>query len=209
MGKRNVRKMLRRMASGEPVEVEPAMATLNTLARLAFVAQQFGYEYVDIRQGGSQGKSYVMSIVPDPSPQARERAERNRARYPRAADGGELPPFVPAEVELLKGRIGYDIVAGNTTKGMAVVSGVGFTVLAVCLGVQLGVGVTGAVVIGVVWALLMAFIPVGFVRNRRYLARQADLLRAAGFTPVTEPDGRLRYLPRDGRLPGRGDPSVG
>ncbi|MFF1277094.1 hypothetical protein ACFVZC_27370 [Streptomyces marokkonensis] len=203
--RRVVRKMLRQMASGEPVAVAPVMATVKTFARLAFIAEQFGYAYEDTRRGGPQGDRYVMSLVPDHGPQSRERAARNRERYPRAADSGGLPPLVPAGVELLKARIGYDIVAVNTSKLMAAVSSAGFTVLALCLGVQLGVGTTGAAVIGAVWALLMAFIAVGFVRNRRCLVRQAALLRAAGFTPVTEPGGRLRYLPPGGQLPGHGN----
>lgn len=147
--------------------------------------------------------------MPDPGPQARERAARNRVRYPRAADGGELPPLVPAEVELLKARIGHDLVTGNTTKRRMAASGAGLTVPAVPVGIQPGVGTTGAVVLGVVRAPLVALLPVGFLLNRRYLAGQAGLLRAAGFTPVTGPGGRLRYLPPGGRLPGQGNPSVG
>ncbi|MFJ9666400.1 hypothetical protein ACIRPP_17570 [Streptomyces sp. NPDC101219] len=205
MNKRYARRMLRRMESGEPVEVRPARATLRHFSELTALAEQFGYVYEDVRRdAGPQGSGYAISIVPDPRPEARERAAAHRAAHPRAADGGELPPLVPAEVELLRARIGYDLVAGNTTGKLAVVSVVGLTVLAVCLGIQLGVGLRGALVIAVGWALVTAIVPVGYARNRRYVARQEELLRDAGFTPVTEPDGRLRFLPPQGQAPGAG-----
>ncbi|CAL9519440.1 hypothetical protein SUDANB176_03821 [Streptomyces sp. enrichment culture] len=206
MGERQVRKMLRRMESGEPVQITSHMTTLKKLARLACVARQFGYEYADARQGGGpQGNGMVLLFVPDAGPQARARAARNRARYPHAGDGGELPPLEPAEVELLKARIGFDLATTYTEKQLLVISVVGFTALAVSLALQLGADATAVVVAGVVWAVLMALLPVGVVYNRRYRAGQADLLRAAGFTPVTERSGRLRYVPP----PATADPHAG
>ncbi|WP_086793001.1 hypothetical protein [Streptomyces thermovulgaris] len=91
-----MREMLRRMEGGGPVELSPFMATTKKFAQLAFIAQQFGYEYVDIRQ--AEGR-YVMLLVPDPSPQARARAAQSRERYPDAARGGALPPLDPEAVE--------------------------------------------------------------------------------------------------------------
>jgi hypothetical protein len=80
--------MLREMASGRPVEVTSAMATVKKLPRPAFIAQQFGCQYADVRQGGGpQGNGIVVLIVPDPGPRARERATRDWARYPRAGEG--------------------------------------------------------------------------------------------------------------------------
>uniref|UniRef100_A0AAU3I9J1 Integral membrane protein n=1 Tax=Streptomyces sp. NBC_01393 TaxID=2903851 RepID=A0AAU3I9J1_9ACTN len=209
MSNRHVQKMLRQMASGEPVQVTSAMASMKKLARLAFIAQQFGYEYADVRQGGPQGNGFVMLIVPDPSPQARTRAEQNRVQYPSASDGGALPALVPDEVELLKARIAFDLAARYTEKQLTVIMGVGFSTLAVCLGLQLGADTTAVVVAGIAWAALMAFVPVGLVVNRRYRAKHVARLQAAGFTPVTERSGRLRYLPRGGQLPGHGNPFAG
>ena len=69
-----MRKMLQQMASGGPVEVTSTMASMKKLARLASTAQQFGYDYADVRQGGGpQGNGLVMLIVPDPDPGARAR----------------------------------------------------------------------------------------------------------------------------------------
>ncbi|MEU6278551.1 hypothetical protein ABZ871_40115 [Streptomyces populi] len=210
MSDRQVRKMLRQMASGEPVQVVTARASMKKLARLAFIAQQFGYEYADVRQGGgAQGNGFVMLIVPDPDPRARARAEQSRARYPDASDGGALPAPVPEEVELLKARIAFDLAARYTEKQLAAILVAGFSALSVCLGLQLGADTTAAVVAGITWAVLMALVPVGLVVNRRYRAKYAALLRAAGFTPVTERSGRLRYVPRDGQLPGHGNPFAG
>ncbi|KAB1977418.1 hypothetical protein [Streptomyces triticiradicis] len=210
MSNRQVRKMLRQMASGEPVQVVTARASMKKIARLAFIAQQFGYEYADVRQGGgAQGNGFTMLIVPDPSPQARARAEQSRARYPDAVDGGALPELAPDEVELLKARISFDLATRYTEKQLVVILVAGFSTLAVCLGLQLGADTTAAVVAGITWAALMALVPVGLVVNRRYRAKYAALLQAAGFTPVTERSGRLRYVPREGQLPGHGNPFAG
>ncbi|MEV6881997.1 hypothetical protein [Streptomyces sp. NPDC051135] len=202
MSRRHVRKMLRQMASGEPVEVTLAMATMKKLSRLAFIAQQFGYGYADIRQGGPQGNGFVMLIVPDPGPQARARAAENWARYPNASDGGALPPLVPEEVELLKARITFDITAMYTDRQRILLTGVGAVPLAVPIGFALGTGTTAVVLAGAVWAGLMALLPVGFAVNRHFRAKYAALLRAAGFTQVTDQTGRSRYVPPGGQLPG-------
>ncbi|MFG3248918.1 hypothetical protein [Streptomyces sp. NPDC048187] len=202
MKNRHVRKMLRQMASGEPVEVTLARATMKKLSRLAFIAQQFGYEYADIRQGGPQGNGFVLLIVPDPSPQARTRAAQNRVRYPNASDGGALPPLVPEAVELLKARITFDITVMYTDRQRILLAGIGAVPLALPAGFMLGTGTTAVVLAGVVWAALMALVPVGFAVNRHYRAKYAALLQAAGFTRVADPTGRLRYVPPGGRLPG-------
>ncbi|MEU1574268.1 hypothetical protein ABZ519_24535 [Streptomyces collinus] len=210
MGNKHVRTMLRRMASGEHVEIAPAMATMKKLTRLAFIAQQFGYEYADIGQGGGpQGDGYVLLIVPDPSPQARARAERNRTTYPDAGDGGALPPLDPGAIELLKARITFDITAKHTDRQRVLLAGVGAVPLALLVGFGLGSGITAVAVTAAVWAAVMALVPVGLAVNRHYRAKYAALLRAAGFTPVTDPTGRLRYVPPGGQLPGHGNPFAG
>lgn len=211
MGERRVvRKMLRRMESGEPVRVSRALATTTRLARLGAVAQRFGYEYADVRRGGGpRGDGYLMVIVPDPSPEARARAERNRARYPRAADGGELPRIAPEAVELLKARITFDIATMYTDKQLILLTGIAAVPLALPLGLLIGSGASAAVLTGVFWAAMMAFLPLGLAANRRYKARYTAILRAAGFTPVTDRQGRVRYLPAGGRLPGHGNPLAG
>lgn len=198
------------MASGEPVQVTSAMASMKKLARLAFIAQQFGYAYADVWQGGGpQDNGFVMLIVPDPSPQARVRAAQNWAQYPNAGDGVALPPLVSDAVELLKARINFDLAARYTEKQMMVLAGVGVTPLAVGLGFALGAGITAVVIAGIVWAALMALMPVGLVVNRRHRAKYAALLQAAGFTPVTDQSGRLRYVPPGGQFPGHGNPLAG
>ncbi|MFJ4283686.1 hypothetical protein [Streptomyces massasporeus] len=210
MSDKHVRKMLRRMESGEPVEVAPSMATMKRLTRLAFIAQQFGYEYADVRQGGgAQGDGYVLLIVPDPSPEARARAERNRAAYPDAGEGGALPPLDPGAIELLKARITFDITAKYTDRQRILLAGVGAVPLAVMAGFGLGSGITAVVVTVAVWAAVMALLPVGLAFNRRYRARYAALLEAAGFTSVSDQAGRLRYVPPGGQFPGQGNPFAG
>ncbi|MEU9437167.1 hypothetical protein [Streptomyces sp. NPDC048252] len=186
------------------------MASMKKLARLAFIARQFGYEYADIRQGGgSQGKGLVMLIVPDPSPQARARAEQSWAQFPQASEGFALPLLVPDEVELLKARIMFDLSTRHTEKQRLVIAGIGFSALSVGLGFKLGADTTAVIISGIVWAAFMALVPVSVVVNRRYKAKSIARFQAAGLTPVTDHSGRLRYVPPGGQLPGHGNPFAG
>lgn len=197
MGQRHVRRMLRKMAGGQPVEVEQ-VASLRSLAFMAAVAEQFGYAYTDTRQRPRNGPQ--MFFVPDPRPQARERAERNRVQYPDAAAGGALPP-VPADVlDLFKARISYDLEGWNDDKQRTWLLYVFLTVLCAVLGVWLGLGGTSptaaAAVAAIAWAALMSVTLILVSVRRRRRAKFAAILEAAGFTQTTEQSGRERYLPQ-------------
>ncbi|MGW5122799.1 hypothetical protein ACWEQ7_01785 [Streptomyces sp. NPDC004069] len=193
-------KMLRQMTSGQPVEVAPGMATTKEFARLASIAQQFGYEYAGVRQGWG----YVMLFVPDFSPQARARAAQNWAQYPNASDGGALPPLAPGAIELLKARITFDMSA---LYGNQVIRSIGLCVFPLALGLQRGT--TSVLLAGAFCAVLMVAIPLGLAINRRRKAKCTALLQAAGFIPVTDQNGRLRYVPPSGQFPGQGNPFAG
>ncbi|AVH58464.1 hypothetical protein C4B68_24840 [Streptomyces dengpaensis] len=186
--------MFQLMASGEAVELTSPMAPVKKLARLAFVAQQFGYEYADVRQGGGRDASLKMLLVPDPSPQARARAAQNWAQFPKAADGESLPPVIPDALELLKARINFDLTGKSAEKRM-LYGVVGVTVACLILAVRTGGDSVAFVVAGVFWAVLMAVFGIGLVVTRKRNAKFAARLQAAGFTPVTEEGGRVRYLP--------------
>ncbi|MDQ0713734.1 hypothetical protein QFZ55_003186 [Streptomyces luteogriseus] len=208
MSKRQMQKMLRLMASGEPVELTSPMASVKKLARLAFVAQQFGYEYADVRQSSGRNGALTMLILPDPSPQARARAGQNWAQYPEAADGVSLPPLVPDAFELLKARINFDLTGKNAEKRMGY-GALGVTVGCVILAFRFGGQSTDFVAAGVVWLLLMAVFGIGLVVTRKRNAKFAARLQAAGFAPVQDENGRLRYLPPGAQLPGQGNPFAG
>ncbi|MDQ0488233.1 hypothetical protein ACFV2W_19465 [Streptomyces cellulosae] len=200
MSKRQTQKMLRLMASGEPVELTSPMASVKKLARLAFVAQQFGYEYADVRQGGGNNSQLKMLIVPDPSPQAQARAAQNWAQYPNAGDGVSVPPLVPDAFELLKARINFDLTGKSAEKRMgygAIVATAGSVIMAY----RMGGTSDDFVIAGIIWLFLMAVIAIGFVVTRKRNAKFAARLQAAGFLPVTDETGRVRYLP-----PGVGTP---
>jgi len=208
MTNRQVQKMFHLMASGDAVEVTSPMASVKKLARLAFVAQQFGYEYADVRQGGGHNGALRMLIVPDPSPHARQRAAQNWAQFPQAASGGPLPPFVPDALELLKARINFDLTGKSAEKRMlfgALGGTVGCVVLALRTGGD-GVAFAGS---AVVWVLLVGVLGIGFAVTRKRNAKFATRLRAAGFTPVTDETGRVRYLPQGAQLPGHANPFGG
>ncbi|MGA5524564.1 hypothetical protein [Streptomyces pseudogriseolus] len=205
MSKRQTQKMLRLMASGEPVELTSPMASVKKLARLAFVAQQFGYEYADVRQGGGNNSQLKMLIVPDPSPQAQARAAQNWAQYPNAHDGVSVPPLVPDAFELLKARINFDLTGKNAEKRMGY-GAIGVSVGAVIIAYRLGGTSDDFVIAAIIWLALMAILGVGFVVTRKRHAKFAARLQAAGFTPVTDETGRVRYLPPGGQMPGHGNP---
>ncbi|MFD5814522.1 hypothetical protein [Streptomyces sp. NPDC127038] len=194
MGKRQVRKMFRLMAQGQAVQLTSPMASVKKLARLAFVAQQFGYEYADVRRGAGRDNALTMIIVPDPGPQAQARAAQNWAQYPRAGDGVSLPPVVPDALELLKARINFDLTGKNAEKRMGY-SALGLTVGCAVLAVRAGGSSVAFAVAGGLWALLMALLGIGVLVTRKRNAKFAALLHAAGFAPVTEEGGRVRYLP--------------
>ncbi|MEV5986820.1 hypothetical protein AB0L85_17640 [Streptomyces sp. NPDC052051] len=200
MSDRHVLKMLRQMASGRwSVEVAPAMATTKEFARLAAIAQQFGYEYAGIRRGSG----YVMSFVPDLGPQARARAAHNWAQYPHASDGGARPPLAPEAIDLLKARITFDMSA---LYGNQVLRSIGLVGALLVFGLLRGT--TPTVFAGIACAVLVVGVPLGLAVNRHRRAKCTALLQAAGFIPMTDRNGRLRYVP-PGQLPGYGDPNAG
>ncbi|WP_369389571.1 hypothetical protein AB5J72_19525 [Streptomyces sp. CG1] len=203
MSKRQIRKMLGLIARGEPVELTIAWASVKKAARLAFVAQQFGYEYADARYTGSRNNVLKLLVVPDPSPQARNRAAQNWAQYPNAADGESLPPVVPDAFELLKARIQFDLTGKSAEKRMLLAVG-GLTIGLVLFVVRNGGGVGPLFVAGVVWLIIMAVLGIGFVVTRGRNAKFATRLQAAGFAPVTDETGRVRYLPPGAQVPGVG-----
>ncbi|MFF7316736.1 hypothetical protein ACFZAB_08170 [Streptomyces albogriseolus] len=203
MSKRQTQKMLQLMASGEPVELTSPMASVKKLARLAFVAQQFGYEYADVRQGGGNNSQLKMLIVPDPSPQARARAAQNWAQYPNAHDGVSVPPLVPDAFELLKARINFDLTGKSAEKRMGY-GAIGVSIGSVIIAYRLGGTSDDFVIAGIIWLALMAVFGIGFVVTRKRNAKFAARLQAAGFAPVADETGRVRYLP-----PGSGTPYGG
>ncbi|MFF7162573.1 hypothetical protein ACFZBP_14635 [Streptomyces sp. NPDC008086] len=205
MSKRQVQKMLRLMASGGPVELTSPLASVKKLARLAFIAQQFGYEYVDVRQSAGRNNALVMLIAPDPSPQARARAGQNWAQYPNAGDGVSVPPLIPDAFELLKARINFDLTGKNAEKRMGYAA-IGLTIGAVILGLRLGADGAAWVAAFLTWAFFMAIVGIGFAVTRKRNAKFAARLQAAGFTPITEQGGRVRYLPPGTQIPGQHNP---
>ncbi|MFC8418922.1 hypothetical protein [Streptomyces coelicoflavus] len=205
MSKRQTQKMLELMASGEPVQLTSRMSSVKKLAKLAFVAQQFGYEYADVRQSGGNNAALTMLLVPDPSPQARTRAAQNWAQYPNAGDGVSLPPLVPDAFELLKARINFDLTGKNAQKNMGY-GALGGTVACVVIAFREGGSSDDFLLSGIIWVVLMAALGIGFLVTRKRNAKFAARLQAAGFVPMADETGRVRYLPPGGQLPGHGNP---
>lgn len=195
------------MESGEPVRLTITMMTWKKITRLAFIAEQFGYEYANVGTTGDH--KTVLTIVPDPRPQARERAARNRARYPDASDGVSLPPVEPDAIKLLKARMTFDFHHALTDKQRMAIGVTVFAVLAAAIGYRFRADPTVVIVNLVFWAALTALLFVLLALSRRQLAESVAQLEAAGFTRVTDQLGRPRYVRPDGQLPGHGNPFAG
>ncbi|MFF4759117.1 hypothetical protein [Streptomyces sp. NPDC001292] len=181
------------------MELRLSRSSVAKAAGLACLAEQFGYEYVGAQR--ARDNKFQLLLAPDPSPQAQARAARNWAQYPNAGDGVSLPPLVPDAFELMTARITFDIT-GNRDQIPVALVGVFATI---------GCGYCAArfrgdefflVVVGVLWVFFLAFSGIGFVVMRRRNARATALLQAAGFVPVTEEGGRVRYRPPGAQPPG-------
>ncbi|MGW5127466.1 hypothetical protein ACWEQ7_26180 [Streptomyces sp. NPDC004069] len=202
MSKQQVRKMLELVRQGQPVELTIPMGSVKKAAKLSFVAQQFGYEYADARLSGGRNNVLTLLLVPDPGPQAQARAAQNWAQYPNAGDGVSLPPLVPDALELLKARINFDLTDKSAEKRM-VYGALGVTVGCVILAVRLGADASAFLVAASVWAGAMVLLGIGVLVTRKRHAKFAARLGAAGFVPVTQEDGRVRYLPSGAQVAGQ------
>ncbi|MFD8645293.1 hypothetical protein ACFV14_33885 [Streptomyces zaomyceticus] len=209
MGRRLERKMLRKLEGGEPVELHTRSTTYKGLARLAFLAEQFGYEYADLRQ---EDKSFTLHLVPDPRPQARERAAENRSRYPRAAEGGPLPVPDPGTLALLRARMLSDVYRRTSMKRILPYVGVALTIGALELGFEFGDDRASAFTIaGVFLGATVVLMTALFLWSRQVNLKNKAVLEAAGFTLVPDARGRLRHVPPgdEARRAGEGDALVG
>jgi hypothetical protein len=115
---------------------------------------------------------------------------------------------VPDAFEPLKARINFDLTGKNAEKRMGY-GALGVTIGCVILGFRFGGRPGDFVAAGVVWLLLMAVFGIGLLVTRKRNAKFAARLRAAGFTPVHDENGRLRYLPPGAQQPGQGNPFAG
>ncbi|MFI1829548.1 hypothetical protein ACH41E_24350 [Streptomyces sp. NPDC020412] len=89
-----------------------------------------------------------------------------------------------------------------------VLSVLALTPIAAAVAIRFREDTAVVVIAGLVWAVLMALLPVGIRAGRRSREEYAARLLAAGFTSVTDRNGRLRYVPPGG-LPGPGEPMPG
>lgn len=187
--------MLRRLADGGPVEFYASMISFRGLTRLAFLAEQFGYAYTDLRQG-EQG--FTLYLVPDSRPRARELAAENRDRYPRAAEKGPLPVPDPAALALLKARMLSDLNRRYSLKQLLWMIGVSLVLAALDVGMEFGDGRDSVLTIAsAVWAGVVVLLVPMHLWSRRVARTNAAFLQAAGFTLVPDERGRLRHVPPD------------
>ncbi|GAB2797910.1 hypothetical protein [Streptomyces daliensis] len=216
MSSRQISKMLQQIATQDDVTVVSRMSSVKKLARLALIAEQFGFQYGDAAQTGAQNGSTAMLLHRDPSPAAQQRAAANMARFPQAGNGGDLPGMQPGgklkplpeaadHLELLKARINFDLTGKSAEKRM-LAGAAGLTVMMV-LGLVRDALQDDALVYGVIgYVLLMLLLGAGFLWTRQRNANFAARLEAAGFARVRDENGRSRYLPPGAQLPGHANP---
>ncbi|MEV7287973.1 hypothetical protein AB0O01_25965 [Streptomyces sp. NPDC093252] len=205
MRKRLVKRMFREMAEGRPVRLTVRFAGLRTMARLACLAEQFGYRYADASQGREE--MYLM-LRPDPGAEGRARAAGNRARYPDAATGGPRPPLAPEDVALFRLRIEWDLRTELSGRVRLLLVALFFIPVTAAFMYRFRGNPTAVVVAGVFCGVILSAAVV-FERfvNPRSRARHVTRMLAAGLTPVTDERGRLRYVPSDGpQFPAPGNP---
>lgn len=191
VSKKQVREMFELMGHGQPVVLTSPMASVKKLAKLACTAQLFGYEYIDVRQGGGRNTSLHLYLAPDPSPAARQRAAANWQQYPQAAHDGPLPPYPSDMFELLKARINFDLTGRLTEANRLVMAGLALTVAAGLMPLR---DVPTAVAVGF-WVVTMGALGVAVLVQRQRNAKFAAYLERFGFQRVTDQEGRARYLP--------------
>ncbi|MDI3385013.1 hypothetical protein QIS99_02105 [Streptomyces sp. B-S-A8] len=189
-----VRTMVSLMAQGAPVEVTSMWATVGKLSRLAHLGEQFGYQYADARYV-SKGTQLLM--VPDPQPQARQRAQQTWSQFPQAGTGGQLPPLPAQAPELLKTQVNFDL-SGRHNEKRRLLAAIPITV--VCL-LRMMRGDEDAMVFwGAFWVLAICLaVGMVFYTRKRHAAYEAQL-QAAGYVQVPDPTGRIHYVPAGSSL---------
>ncbi|RII14812.1 hypothetical protein DSC45_20875 [Streptomyces sp. YIM 130001] len=201
MSSGQIRKMLTAMAHGQPAEVTSYWGSVNKLSRIAHLAEQFGYQYVDVAWPNLGQSGVRMLLVPDQSPQARQRAQQAWAQYPLTGNS-PLPPLPDQAPELLKTWIKCGLYARHNEKRRLLIT---VPLLTVIVASQILLrGAEAAPYWGAFWALAMVAAGGETLRRRRQHVACAQQLQAAGFTQVNDSWGRLHYAPPGSRLAGQG-----
>ncbi|MCY0942178.1 hypothetical protein [Streptomyces antarcticus] len=208
---RQISGILRQIARQDVIEIGPEMST-GRLAALAYMAEQYGFEYGESHRTGGQNNSVVLvQMYRDPRPEARAREAATIAAYPQAGNGGAVPgmrqgslkplPEAHEAVARLKDRIGFDVMAKAADKRQKTIAWGWCGVLVLVL---LIIGMPVAALAG--GAALAAFLTGAFKLGEFRRQRIARRLTDAGFVSVQDEYGRQRFLRPGQQLPGHANP---
>ncbi|MEV6649434.1 hypothetical protein [Streptomyces sp. NPDC051219] len=212
---RQIAGLLRQVASKDVVVLTHPFSVASRLAALAYVAEQYGFAYVEARRDEANKQAMNVYLYRDPSPEARQREVATISRYPQAGNGGPVPGMRPGTlkpdagareaVARLKDRIGFDVLGDGLEKGPKRFVG-GMFALVVLMTLLDGKYILAKLVGGVaLGAALAGLFRLSALRRGRMEQRLLD----AGFVPVSDQYGRRRFLAAGEQLPGHANPFAG
>ncbi|MET9762663.1 hypothetical protein ABZ016_27090 [Streptomyces sp. NPDC006372] len=196
---RHISALMRQIATQDMIELVHPFSEWRTFGALAYIAECYGFRYVDVRLVGKHKIAHIC-LVRDTSPQAQQRAAANTAAFPdpgpgRAVPGmylGSLTPVAQAQadVDLITTCIRYDAAGAAANRKqlrtMAWAGAVLFLLLSV---------LTGKYAVLLPLAVLTPVFLLGALRvNTTRRAKLAQQLLAAGCTPVRDEAGRERFV---------------
>lgn len=186
--------MVMQTTRAHAIPLSSDVGSVRKLARLAWIAEQYGFMYDDALQ---QSRAPLrVFLVRDPSPAAQQRAAATWAAYPRGGSGGPLPEPTPEQLRLYRSRIVSDTADRRAQRQiLRVALLVLLAFVAVPVGAFFVLGESralGPLAVGVPTLLVIAVV---YPVTRRRYGNAVARLRAAGFRQVTDAAGRTRQLP--------------
>lgn len=196
---RRVTALMRQIASQDVVDIVHPYARLRTLGALAYIAECYGFRYVDVRRVG-ENKTLHVYLVRDDAPRAQQRAAANAAAFPRAGGGGAVPGMHPGSltpvpeaqphVDLITALITYDSLGAVGDRKRLLTLAWGSAALFPALAL-----LTAKPAVLLPLAVLMPALLLGALRfNTTRRAKLTQRLTAAGCTPFRDEAGRERYV---------------
>ncbi|MGA5895239.1 hypothetical protein [Streptomyces venetus] len=196
---RQINTLMRQIATQDVIELVHPFSEWQTFGALAYIAECYGFRYVDVRLVGKHKIAHIR-LVRDTSPQAQQRAAANTAAFPDPGPGrpvpgmylGSLTPVAQAQadVDLITTCIRYDAAGAAANRKQLLTMAWAAPALFLLLAV-----LTGKYAVLLPLAVLTPVFVLGALRiNTTRRAKLAERLLAAGCTPMRDEAGRERFV---------------